>query len=45
MVNGSVYAEEIDYPKTMRVEYLLGTTYIPLRKEFCGIKPKNKRQN
>lgn len=40
VVNGSVYAEEIDYPKTMRVEYLLGTTYIPLRKEFCGIKPK-----
>ncbi len=40
VVNGSVYAEEIDYPETKVVEYLLGTAYIPLRKEFRSIKPK-----
>lgn len=40
VLNGSVYAEEIDYPENREIDYLLGTTYISLRKEFRGIKPK-----
>ena len=40
VVNGSIYAEELDYPKKNGVVYLLGTKYIPLRKEFWKVPKK-----
>lgn len=40
VVNGSICAKEIDYPEKERITYLLGTKYIPLRKEFWDIPAK-----
>lgn len=40
VVNGSVYAEELDYPRKDGIVYLLGTKYIPLRKEFWEVPEK-----
>jgi len=41
VVNGSIYAEELNYPHKNGVTYLLGTKYTPLRKEFREV-PKKK---
>ena len=41
VVNGSIYAEELNYPYRNGVAYLLGTKYTPLRKEFWEV-PKKK---
>ncbi len=40
VINGSIYAEELNYPKTKDVIYLLGSSYIPLRKEFWSVGEK-----
>lgn len=34
VLNGSVYAKELEYPKRKGVIYLLGSGYIPLRRAF-----------
>lgn len=40
VVNGTVYAEEINYLKDSGKEYLLGSEYAPIRKEFWDVPPK-----
>ena len=45
VVNGSIYAEELNYPKKDGVKYLLGPKYIPLRKEFWKVPEKEIREN
>lgn len=40
VVNGSIYAEEMDYSEKEGVTYLLGTKYMPLRKEFWEVPEK-----
>lgn len=40
VVNGSIHAKYMNYPKKENVEYLIGTDYIPLRNEFWNIKQK-----
>ena len=37
VVNGTVSAEEFGYPENNKIEYLLGTKYIPLRKSFQSL--------
>lgn len=44
VVNGGIYAEELIYPHTNGVTYLLGTKYTPLRKEFWEIPEKNIKE-
>jgi len=41
VLNGNIHAEELDYPHTNGVTYLLGTKYASLRKEFWEV-PKKK---
>lgn len=40
VVNGTVYADELNYPKLKDTVYLLGTRYIPIRKEFWNVPRK-----
>lgn len=40
VVNGSIYAEEMDYLQKEGITYLLGTKYMPLRKEFWNVPEK-----
>jgi len=40
VVNGSIYAEQLDYPQNDGITYLLGTKYTPLRKEFWDVPEK-----
>lgn len=40
VLNGSIYAQKLDYPSFDYNEYLLGNQYIPLRKEFWKIPRK-----
>ncbi len=40
VVNGAIYAEEINYPQQEETTYLLGVRYIPLRKEFWDVREK-----
>ncbi len=44
VVNGSIYAEELNYPYRNGVTYLFGTKYTPLRKEFWEV-PKKEIKN
>ena len=44
VVNGSIYAEEPGYPHKDGVIYLLGTKYIPLRKEFWEVPQKKIKE-
>lgn len=37
VINSAIYAKDIDYPKKEGVNYLLGTEYIPLRREFWKV--------
>lgn len=37
VLNGSVYAESLKYPTQKNKIYLLGTKYIPIRKEFWDV--------
>ncbi|MEQ9716422.1 MAG: UDP-2,4-diacetamido-2,4,6-trideoxy-beta-L-altropyranose hydrolase, partial [Candidatus Asgardarchaeum sp.] len=43
VVNGSIYAGELDYPHRNGVTYLLGTKYITLRKEFWEVPKKETK--
>lgn len=45
VVNGSIYAEEMDYPKREGLTYLLGAKYAPLRKEFWNVAAKKIKKN
>ncbi len=40
VVNGNIHAEKINYPKKECVKYLLGTEYLPIRREFWEIEEK-----
>jgi spore coat polysaccharide biosynthesis predicted glycosyltransferase SpsG/RimJ/RimL family protein N-acetyltransferase len=40
IINGSVGAENLGYPQRLDTTYLLGTKYIPLRKEFWQVREK-----
>jgi len=44
VVNGSIYAEELNYYHTNGVTYLLGTKYTPLRKEFWEVPEKKIKE-
>jgi spore coat polysaccharide biosynthesis predicted glycosyltransferase SpsG/RimJ/RimL family protein N-acetyltransferase len=43
VVNGSIGAESLPYPRIKTLEYCLGSGYIPLRKEFWACPPKTVR--
>lgn len=45
VLNSSIYAEEMDYPIKEGVVYLLGTKYMPLRKEFWEVPEKKISEN
>ena len=45
VVNGTIHAEELDYPQRSDIHYLLGNQYIPLRKEFWDVPDKDVREN
>ena len=45
VINGSIYAEEIAYPKNKEIVYLLGIKYMPLRKEFWKVPEKHINKN
>lgn len=40
VLNGSIYAKDINYPKKSGIIYLLGTEYTPLRKAFWDVEDK-----
>ncbi|MCX7990169.1 MAG: UDP-2,4-diacetamido-2,4,6-trideoxy-beta-L-altropyranose hydrolase [Aquificaceae bacterium] len=44
VLNGSVYGQELKYPRTEGVVYLLGPAYVPLRKAFWKVKRKYIRK-
>lgn len=44
VINGAIYAEEIDYPERDGVEYLLGIQYFPIRREFRKTPAKKIRR-
>ena len=45
VINGTVYADELNYPAKKDVTYLLGSEYIPIRKEFWDVPDKAIREN
>lgn len=45
VLNGSIFVEELNYPHKTDVDYLVGTRYIPLRKEFWSIPEKEINPN
>lgn len=45
VVNGTLFAEEMGYPKKKDIDYLLGSMYIPLRKEFWYIQAKGIKED
>ncbi|HQI42370.1 MAG TPA: UDP-2,4-diacetamido-2,4,6-trideoxy-beta-L-altropyranose hydrolase [Ignavibacteriaceae bacterium] len=45
VVNGAIYAEELNYPVKKGVTYLLGSKYMPLRKEFWDVPEKEIKEN
>ncbi len=44
VVNGNIYAEELNYPNKENITYLLGTKYTPLRKPFWKVPNKEIRE-
>lgn len=40
VINGSVYAGTLRYPRNKKISYLLGTKYAPLRKSFWRLSQK-----
>jgi UDP-2,4-diacetamido-2,4,6-trideoxy-beta-L-altropyranose hydrolase len=44
IVNGTIGAHELPYPRDPKHIYLLGIDYIPLRKEFWDVSPRISRQ-
>jgi UDP-2,4-diacetamido-2,4,6-trideoxy-beta-L-altropyranose hydrolase len=45
ILNGSIYAQELEYPIVEYNDLLLGSQYIPLRKEFWEIPEKTINKN
>jgi len=45
VVNAAVYADELNYPDKKGVSYLLGSQYIPIRKEFWDVPEKEIKEN
>lgn len=45
VLNGAILAEQVSYPKSKEVNYLLGARYVPLRKEFWDVPAKPIRDN
>ena len=45
VMNGTAYAEKIEYPKINKIHYLLGSRYALLRKEFFDVPRKRIRKN
>lgn len=41
VVNGTMYAGRLDYPRQKGTTYLAGSRYIPLRREFWNVPSKN----
>ena|SRR3989338_5923145 len=44
LINGSVYAERVNYKKKKGSVFLLGPKYLPMRKDFWGIRRKTIRK-
>jgi len=44
VINGAISAEGLNYPAKEGVMYLLGTSYFPLREEFCNVPAKEIRR-
>jgi len=40
VLNGAMFAENVEYPKDPGITYLLGAEYTPLRKEFWDVESK-----
>lgn len=45
VINGSILAEKMDYPQVNEVKYLLGSQYIPLRREFWNVPEKETKKS
>ncbi len=45
VINGNIHAFYLDYPKKECIHYLLGTKYLPLRKEFWSMPEKTINEN
>ena len=45
VINGSIFASKLNYPAINEVDYLLGSQYIPLRREFWNFPKKEIRKN
>jgi len=45
VVNGAIYAQELKYPAKKGLTYLLGSKYMPLRKEFWDVPEKEIKEN
>ncbi len=45
IVNGNIYAKELDYPKKDAIIYLLGPEYLPLRREFWEVSNKEIKKD
>jgi UDP-2,4-diacetamido-2,4,6-trideoxy-beta-L-altropyranose hydrolase len=41
VINGNIYAKNLNYPEKKCIKYLLGTEYLPLRKEFWEVSEKD----
>jgi len=44
IVNGSVYANSLSYPRNPDNNYLLGTSYVPIRREFMDVDKRKIKQ-
>lgn len=44
VVNGTINADDLNYPSRKGVKYLFGTSYLPLRKEFWKVPAKRIRK-
>lgn len=45
VINGNIHSVDLDYPKNANLEYLLGTKYLPLRREFWDIPEKSVKRD
>jgi UDP-2,4-diacetamido-2,4,6-trideoxy-beta-L-altropyranose hydrolase len=45
VINGNICAEELNYPQRKDITYLLGSQYVPLRKEFRDVPEKKIRRS
>ncbi len=45
VINGNIHAFDLNYPQKNCIKYLLGTKYLPLRKEFWDVPEKEINEN